>query len=185
MQGSANAPVLHTASFGRALPVLAASARFQSCCPPRLRSALRPTALRFLRHRRASLVPSLRPAALSHSLRLLTASGTPGGRPPLPQTSRTRPAQLCCVGFALLRRLRFVRPALPTHLFHLIPLFQGTATCCQTPAPPARRSRPRPPRHARFSQPPAHPGGQPPVGRPAASLARTPAHRTAPGPHRP
>ena len=56
---------------------------------------------------------ALRSALLASLLFTLAAAPVATfGRPPLPQTCRTRPAQLHCVGSALLRRLRYVCPAL-------------------------------------------------------------------------
>ena len=74
--------------------------------------ALRPTSFRSLRQRGA---PFIAPASLF--TRLAMAPVAVFGRPTLPQTTRTRPAQFRCVGCALLRRLRSIRPAHPPHRF--------------------------------------------------------------------
>ena len=97
------------------------------------------------------------------------------GRPTLPQTTRTRPAQFRCVGCALLRRLRSIRPAHPTHRFScraLPPAAQPThhlpgASGRSPTIPPQQVLTPAHPA-ARFpmvSQPPHRHPPAPPPGR--------------------
>jgi hypothetical protein len=133
------ASVLRTAPVGRALPILAAFRRFSSC-PAQHRSTLRPASLHSLRQRGATFPPSFR--ASTHSLTALAMAPVASfGQPPLPPTHHTRPAQFRSVGFALLRPLRSIRPALPTASIQ--PL-QGTAACRPAQARPTRCIRPRP-----------------------------------------
>ena len=104
------------------------------------------------------------------------------GRPTLPQTTRTRPAQFRCVGCALLRRLRSIRPAHPPLILQL----QGPATCRPAHPQPARRVRPQSHDTPATGFNASPPRGPLPDGQPAAPPP-TPPHRrqAAPGQKRP
>ena len=81
------------------------------------------------------------------------------GQPTLPQTTRTRPAQFRCVGCALLRRLRSIRPAYPPHRYFS---YRALPPAAQPTTYPARQATvpPIPPQQALT---PAHPAARFPL----------------------